>query len=45
VEQPGVSVATTAAAALNASARRVAARRLPSLGVPGNVQHNLEFQE
>jgi len=43
-EHPGVSVTTSAAAALNASARRGAARRLPSLGGPGNVEHNLEFQ-
>lgn len=43
-EQPGVSVTTSAAAALSASARRAAARRLPGLFGPGNVEHNLEFQ-
>ena len=44
-EHPGVSVTTRAAAALSASARRAGGRRLLSLGVPGNVEHNLEFQQ
>ena len=48
-EQPGANVTTSAAATLSASrrakARCCAARRLFSLGVPGNVEHNFELQQ
>ena len=48
-EQPGTNVTTSAAATLSASrrakARCCAARRLFSLGVPGNVEHNFELQQ
>src|SRR5271166_1814785 len=43
--QPGARVTTSAAAAPNAATRRRAGRPLISLVVPGNVQHNLEFQQ
>src|SRR6516164_10533602 len=43
--QPGARVTTSAAAAPNAARRRRADRALTSLVVPGNVHHNLEFQQ
>src|SRR5208337_3910017 len=43
--QPGAKVTTSAAAALNVNARCRADLLLASLLVPGNVHHNLEFQQ
>lgn len=43
--QPEASVTTTAAAALMAQAPRRPTHRLCSLACPGNVEHNLEFQQ
>ncbi len=44
-EHPGVSVRTSAAAAVSTVARRSRLRRrLVSRRVPCNVEHNLEFQ-
>src|ERR1700675_563531 len=41
----GTRVTTSATAALNASARCSARRRLPSLAGPRNVHHNFELQQ
>src|ERR1700733_8474442 len=44
-EQPGARVATSAAAAVRASTRCRAGRRLFSRLTPGNVHDDLEFQQ
>src|SRR6516225_7265361 len=43
--QPGARVTTSAAAAPNAATRRRADRLLTGRVVPGNVHHDLEFQQ
>src|ERR1700739_1838615 len=43
--QPGARVTSSAAAALNAATRRRVGRLLTSLVGPGNVEHDLEFQQ